>query len=270
MNGKVGPARGLLKSPAGPGNFHHARLPPSEALARVVLHFWIVRWDLGEGAPLARQTLPHPNVHLVFEAAAARVQGVVTGRFERILAGKGCVIGVKFRAGGFRSFLGASISSLRNRSIDATRVFGDAVTAVAKTVSGSADDLDMIPPIERFLLERLPPCDPDAELAASIVQTIELDRTLVRVDQLLERWRMGKRALQRLFGEYVGVGPKWVINRYRLHEALERLHSVAAVDWAELALNLGYFDQSHFIRDFRALVGKTPLQYARSIHRDSD
>jgi AraC-like DNA-binding protein len=58
---------------------------------------------------------------------------------------------------------------------------------------------------------------------------------------------------------------KWVINRYRLHEALERLHMGASVNWTDLALELGYFDQSHFIRDFRSLVGYSPVQYARIV-----
>jgi AraC-like DNA-binding protein len=54
-----------------------------------------------------------------------------------------------------------------------------------------------------------------------------------------------------------------VINRYRLHEALERLAQGGNVEWARLALDLGYFDQAHFIRDFKALVGRTPGEYLR-------
>jgi AraC-like DNA-binding protein len=73
--------------------------------------------------------------------------------------------------------------------------------------------------------------------------------------------------LQRWFNEYVGVGPKWVINRYRLHEAIERLAGDLPVDWTQLALELGYFDQAHFIRDFKALVGVPPAAYVRQQKR---
>jgi AraC-like DNA-binding protein len=59
------------------------------------------------------------------------------------------------------------------------------------------------------------------------------------------------------------VGPKWVINRYRLHEAVERLQEGAQINFSELAMELGYFDQAHFIRDFRKLVGCTPVAFAR-------
>ena len=65
--------------------------------------------------------------------------------------------------------------------------------------------------------------------------------------------------------KYVGIGPKWVIKRYRLHEAIARIQDGAPVDWAALAAELGYFDQSHFGRDFRALVGQSPTGYAQSL-----
>ncbi len=76
---------------------------------------------------------------------------------------------------------------------------------------------------------------------------------------------MNTRALQRLFSRYVGVSPKWMIKRYRLHEAIERVAAGRAVNWSRLALDLGYFDQTHFIKDFKALVGRTPADYEKTI-----
>ena len=55
-----------------------------------------------------------------------------------------------------------------------------------------------------------------------------------------------------------------MIQRYRLFEAAERLTSGEA-DGAMLAQELGYFDQAHFIRDFKAMVGKPPQAYARTL-----
>ena len=82
---------------------------------------------------------------------------------------------------------------------------------------------------------------------------------------LAARFGLGVRALQRLFAEYVGVSPKWVIQRYRLHEAAERIARMRPeeLDGAALAADLGYADQAHFIRDFRRWVGFTPAEYAR-------
>jgi AraC-like DNA-binding protein len=80
---------------------------------------------------------------------------------------------------------------------------------------------------------------------------------------------MGKRSLQRIFSEYVGQSPKWVIQRYRLHEAIERFRSGDVLDWAQIALDLGYFDQAHLINDFKAMVGYTPTQYQEILTKGS-
>jgi AraC-like DNA-binding protein len=70
------------------------------------------------------------------------------------------------------------------------------------------------------------------------------------------------RTLQRLFRAHVGVTPKWVLQRYRLHEAAERIAFGEATDLAALAQDLGYFDQAHFGNDFRRYVGVPPTAYA--------
>jgi AraC-like DNA-binding protein len=69
------------------------------------------------------------------------------------------------------------------------------------------------------------------------------------------------RSLQRLFSRYVGVSPKWVIRRYRLHELLEQMHSGRHLDWAQVAIDLGYFDQAHLINDFKSITGYAPTEY---------
>jgi AraC-like DNA-binding protein len=60
----------------------------------------------------------------------------------------------------------------------------------------------------------------------------------------------------------VGVPPKWVVRRFRVQEACERVKTGEAPNWSQLASELGYFDQSHFIRDFKDQVGRTPAEYA--------
>ena len=73
---------------------------------------------------------------------------------------------------------------------------------------------------------------------------------------------MTKRQMERLFREHVGATPKWVIQRYRLIEGAERL-ATGVEDFAGLALDLGYADQAHFIRDFKKIVGRAPGRFAR-------
>jgi AraC-like DNA-binding protein len=117
--------------------------------------------------------------------------------------------------------------------------------------------------VEDFLRRRQPPNDESAPHATAIVYGVAGDRSIVRVEDLVARYGLNQRALQRLFAKYVGVSPKWVIQRYRLHEAAERLTAGATVNQSALALDLGYSDQAHFARDFKAVVGVSPAAYAK-------
>lgn len=263
MTTAVGDARGVLNAAPGRGRFEHARLAPGAALAPWIAHYWSVRWDLRGEPPLLRETLPHPNVHVVFEHHAARVHGIHDGRFRTILSGAGGVFGIKFRAGGFRPWWLASVASLRNTSLPLARLLGDDAVSLAAAIAGAEDDAACIAAVERVLGARRPAADPKAEDIASLVERAEREPAIASAAQLAVLAARPLRTLQRQFNEYVGVGPKWVVARYRLHEALARLPPGAAVDWAGFALALGYADQAHFIRDFRALVGCTPTAYVR-------
>ena len=77
---------------------------------------------------------------------------------------------------------------------------------------------------------------------------------------------MTQRTLQRLFAEYVGVSPGWVLRRGRLHAAAERVIHLAASgpeeSLAAVAAEFGYADQAHFSRDFRRVLGTAPGDWA--------
>jgi AraC-like DNA-binding protein len=96
--------------------------------------------------------------------------------------------------------------------------------------------------------------------AADIVARIAANPHVTQVRALA--YDLGVRALQRLFADYVGISPKWVIRRYRLHEVTERLAHGGFIDWAELAAELGYADQAHLTRDFKDIFGESPTRYA--------
>jgi transcriptional regulator GlxA family with amidase domain len=89
------------------------------------------------------------------------------------------------------------------------------------------------------------------------------NRALIRVDQVAADSAMTVRTLQRLFTTYVGVGAKAVLARFRLQDAVAAMDAGEVEQLAELAVELGWFDQAHFSREFRSVVGVTPLAYLR-------
>jgi AraC-like DNA-binding protein len=240
----------------------HELIDPAPELAPFVAHYWVASWDLRGQPPYRQLIVPSPHVHLSFGYAdAAVVRGVHRGHVFRVLDGARRVFGVAFRPGCFRPVLGYSVSAITGRSVPAAEVLGPGVPE--RAVAQAGDVPAMVEVVEGFLRACLPVPDPSTRAVAGIVARIAEEREITRVDALAVRLGTGVRQLQRLFAEYVGVGPKWVIRRYRLHEVTERLAAGVAVDWAGLAAELGYADQAHFVRDFTAMMGESPTRYAQ-------
>ena len=278
----VNMGRGVLRPEEAATRFRLVRHRPSDALAPFVDFHWILRWDLRGEPPHTQTILPHPNVNLAFEASGAGIFGVDRRLFTREISGLSQAFGVRFLAGGFRPFWQAPISQLTDRVVPAARLFGPRAEqtrqAIMRASAGSAgpagsqdiwgiwDEADarMIGYAEALLGSALPERDRLAEQVATLVARITADPGLRRVDQLSAASGVTARSLQRLFADYVGVSPKWVMRRARLHEAAERADGGEPVDWAELAADLGYADQAHLTRDFTITVGVSPARYAAS------
>jgi len=263
FHGQFSQGCGVLQHSPPPRSYRHTRYASSPALANWVQHFWIETWDWDGAAPQQREVLPHPCVHLVFVPGRSRVFGVQLGRFVRELRGQGRVVGVKFRPGAFYPFLLRPVSTIADTSLPLQELFAGAEVA-EREVFASGNDAEMIDVASRFIAARLPRHDPAVGTICGIVEAVAADKRITRVEHILARWEIKERTLQRLFARYVGASARWVIKRYRIYETLQWLNSDPFPDWAHLALELGYFDQAHFINDFRRLVGRTPMDYHRA------
>lgn len=239
------------------------RFWPSESLAPFIEHYWIVRWNVA--TPQRAETLPHPSIHMVLEPDHSEIVGVMRGRFSRMLTGEGRVLGTKFRPGAFRAFVAKPVASFTDHRWPIADVFGKRVNDFDRRALAESDDMLAAEIIDSFLRSLNPIANDTMALAARIAERIASDRNLTRVEQLVDEFGMTVRQLQRVFREYVGVTPKWVIQRYRLIEAAERLATGPLPDLALLAAELGYADQPHFIRDFKKIVGRAPAEYARQV-----
>lgn len=245
-------------------DFRLDRAPASADLAGLVERHWQVSWDLPAGRESSVALLPHPCVNVVVDRGFAAVAGVGDERFTYPFSGRGLVFGVKFRPGGFAPLLGGPVSRLTGATVPLATVWGEADADRFAAEACAAPDLAArVAVAERHLRAHWPPPDPAVERVGRIVHALLYDRTVTRVDDVVERFGLSARSLQRLFARYVGVSPKWVLRRYRLHEAAARLADDGGGSWASVAAELGYFDQPHFIRDFTAAVGLTPSAYAR-------
>ncbi|GIJ47706.1 AraC family transcriptional regulator [Virgisporangium aliadipatigenens] len=258
----MGDDRPILHPAVWPGKINVTRHAPGPELAPFVAYHWVVRWDLD--APYTQRVLTTPHVHLAIQRDTSWVWGVHTGTTTHPLRGEGFVWGVRFRAGAFRPFLDGPVSSLTNRTVGLDVIFGVDPAEIEAKVAREVDGSGPAPTVERMLIDALPAADPMVEEVGEIVAKVAADPAITRVATLASVAGVGTRTLQRLFHEYVGAGPKWVIRQYRLLEAAGRIAGGGVAGWADLAAQLGYSDQAHLIRDFTAAVGAPPARYAQT------
>jgi AraC-like DNA-binding protein len=255
--------RGILGDASLP--FVLRRVPPGPGLEGRIERHWSTRWDLRGRDPHVQRILPHPCVNLVVYDGIVRVHGVPTGIDARPLQGHGCAIGTKFRPGAFAALTALPAAALRDAPATLERAFGPEGRAFEVELLDLAPDEDAVwAAVERFLALRIP----DHDGAFSLVRAVAADMLGrspdARIPDIARDHAVSPRTLQRVFRETVGVSPKWVLSRYRLHVAAERLAADPEPDLAALALELGYADQPHFTGAFRATVGVTPAAYARA------
>jgi AraC-like DNA-binding protein len=248
--------------------FQVARSPVDGPLATVVEQIWSVEWALPPGDTYDQQVLTHPCAHLTVEAGEPWVQGVVTRVFSRRLTGSGRVVGAKLRPSGLSALTTAPPASMVDRRRPAAELLGDLgaltdLTDLVETVSAAPGQDAGMAAMHAWLAARAPRRVPGAEVVDEAVDLAAAEPELTRVDGLADRLGVTVRTLQRRFDRHLGVGPKWVLQRCRIQDALAGIESGIDPDWAELAIRLGFADQPHFVNTFTAVVGVPPGEYRR-------
>ncbi|SDH14642.1 AraC-type DNA-binding protein [Leifsonia sp. 98AMF] len=258
-------SKGLLTpsriAPAAPVSI--ARHAAEGRAAAFVRHYWLPRWQLPDGTSIRQDVLEYPTANLVMEERSAALYRAHRGMSSRTLEGSGWAFGVLLHPGVSRGWAGISLRGLPpSVPLDRLPIGQGAAGTVAAVRERMADgdDASAIAAFEEWL-GGIPEPDDDARLVDRIVAEVEQDRTLLRVEQLADRFGLGVRHLQRLVAGHIGFGPKWLIQRYRLQEAAAALRSSTPPSLADLAAELGYADQAHFSREFKSVIGSTPGAY---------
>lgn len=241
------------------------RYPASADLEDLVERYWVPVWDLDE--PQRQSTLQHPVCLIVISNTYARFYGTVRGLSTVTLEGRGWAVGAMLRPAGGRLLWGGPVREVTDRFVDLTGVpgfaAGDLVGRIRNLMDREPQDpvshLAAIAQLEDSLRSHVP-VDATGLLVNELIEWLGAHPDVTKVGELCDAFDLGERALQRLVLDRVGLSPKWLIQRRRLHDAVERLKAGRA-SVGEVAAELGYADQAHFTHDFRTVTGMTPGAY---------
>lgn len=264
---------GLLRPDEFARHVDLTREPAGEQASPWVENRWSLHWRLPDGRWYDSEVLPHPTCSLTVELGShprsgmptgetVVVTGVCTRRFDVEVRGWGRVVGLRLRPGGLAALTGLPASAWTDRSVPAREVLPPRLAATLADPALAASGTTWAETAEAGLValaDGRP--DPRYDLLLDVVADMLADPTLLTVAAVADRHGVTVRTLQRLFTHHVGVGPKWVLARYRMHDAVAQLHDGWDGTLTDLAVRHGWYDQAHFTRDFTALVGVTPGEY---------
>lgn len=262
MQSNHNPITGVLHQRQSAELYQLRRYLPDAALAELIEQFWLVDWDLRGKAAHMQQNLPDPNFHLVINTGTVTLLGPVSKSYSYEMQGKGQIIGVKFALGALAERLNFRPADFIDKQLEVEQVFNMDTSRLLSELSAANSDQQRVAILQScFKPFAIVPSEQGARLR-QLVSLIKQQSDITKVELLSEHSNLSVQAIQRCFRQYLGINPKWLIRKYRLHQALLLLEQ-QSVEIADLVEVLGYTDQSHLIRDFKEFLGVTPAAYTR-------
>ncbi len=245
--------------------YHEIR--PRPPLNSFVECFWTLEGDGPQPDGAAERILPDGCVELILnfgERFSQHTNGRKNLQPHHFLVGQmsgpilispnGTVrlLGIRFHPGGTSPFLRVPMNELTDRVTELASLSTDLERELLEACEGEP----AITQVEAVLTARLIRGAHDSlpmKLAARIVSSAGL----VSIDQLASDAGISSRQLERRFMRDVGVGPKLLSRILRFQQVFRAVERVDPA-WASIAVECGYYDQAHLIRDFNQFAGQTP------------
>ncbi|WP_240036237.1 helix-turn-helix domain-containing protein [Pseudoalteromonas sp. A757] len=253
---------GVLHQQQSAPNYQLRRYFPSTELVGLIEQFWFVDWCLPDNKTHTQRNLPDPNFHLLLVSNEIKIIGPVSKVYDYTMRGKGQILGVKFRVGALVEQFDITPLTCIDKTFSLESLCDVPSSSLIAPLTMANDDAERVKVLSQFLMPLTPPLSIGAAMAEDILNTLQDRSDIFTVEQLAEQCDMPIRKIQRLCQHYIGFSPKWLIRKYRLHQALAMLESDTST-MADIVAQLDYTDQSHLIRDFKEIIGTTPNRYLK-------
>ncbi len=192
---------------------------------------------------------------------------VVAGAYSRCFAADrrayGSFLGIQFRPGGAFPFLGRPASELADAHVELDALWGSSGVELRERLMEAPSPAACFAPVEEALVRRLRRKPELHPAVAGALRALEIAEGEVRIRDLADDLGLCQRRLIQVFSAEVGMTPKRYQQVRRFQRVYARVRDAADPDWAAIAAEGGYFDQSHLIHEFRRFTGFTPTEFRR-------
>lgn len=255
---------------------NHQTFQPNQDLATLVECYWTLE-SPKENTPEKNTIVPDGSMKMIFHYGDLYKQYnedgnsiflprcFVIGQLTRPLdvepTGETGIFFVRFHPYGFLPFTTIPIKEMENTAVPLETLFGKEGKKIGQKILNAHSTSERIKLIETFLLSRLTDTETIDHIVKSTVETILTANGQLSVDELSKQTRINRRQLVRKFSSAIGLSPKQLSKTIRLQATLKMLLNKKTTRLIALAYQGEYYDQAHFIKDFREFTGLTPKEF---------
>ncbi len=260
----------------------YAEYPPHPRLASHIRCYWVFEHQFGKDESNDDRIVPDGSPELIFhfgdpyaeigeDGTAAKqprslFAGQITGPLLLRSSGHAGVIGIRFQPWGARRFIDLPMHQAVDRRIDLSELWGPVLDPLHVQLDQADNDQTRIAAIEQVLLEisdhGMPLDDADVALCVYELQAAQGAHTM---DRLLAKTHLGERQLERRFKDIVGLSSRTLGAILRFRSLFDAFEHSSDAPWLRAAIETGYFDQAHMIRDFKRFAGRPPQAFYQSL-----
>jgi len=251
-------------------------IKPTEILKNYIKNYCIVEInELFEFLPVER-VYPNGNVTLVFHYGSPSkfkkrnsieyiesnlvICGQQSSYYDLSLSGRTSMILIVFKPHGVKSFFNLPISELLNENLPLQDLIENEAPELEDKLFNSKNNNQRIIYLEKFLLKRLI-LDKDFERVEHAIKMIENSKGQIKTQNIAQEVCLGIKQFERIFSKYVGVNPKKYTSIIRFQNVIKMKREFKELNMTQLAFDNEYYDQSHFIHDFKNLTDLTPRAF---------
>ncbi len=175
----------------------------------------------------------------------------------------GCigVFSVRFQPAGLQPFISVPVSSLTGKTVTLASLWQEEGQWLEKEVLNATSNQERQNIVEAFLLKKMALTTTGNDLARNFVEALIRTDGNVNAEDLAARWQISKRHLEKTFVSSVGIKPKMLARIIRFNKTLRLIEAGEFNSFTSIACEGGYYDQAHFIKDFKNITGLNPKKY---------
>jgi AraC-like DNA-binding protein len=250
------------------------RIEPSPDLQEIIECYWVIEED--DPASNIQKIIPDGFTELIFHfgdpykiklnsqwtvQSSALCAGQITRHFSLQNTGKSNVFGVKLKPTALTHLYDLNMHTITDKVVDAVCLLPKEMSFLQSEFDTSANYNERISKAEKYFKKLLSTSSFKETYADKAIDLIFERKGMVTVAELCGFTGIGERQLENYFKKLVGLSPKFFCRIIRFNYIFDLVQKNKQ-QWTSLAYEAAYYDQSHFIRNFKTFTGQSPSTYS--------